>query len=1212
MTVVAQLSSCMHLFQIVPRASTFPAKTAQLFVVVLCLAWCSLAHAADIEVTTAETSQQSVPQDQSLRVQGSGSVTTNTLDTPAIVGSSVGEGGNTVTLESGAVVQTTRPDDDTSDKSYGIRVYGTQTNNGVVGLAGGGPLAGGASNIVDVQSGSSISTTGKEAVAIKVEDNNRIDIGGEISTSGYAGYGIFAYSNNEINVGGTITNTGEGGMGIISYFNSKITLDGSITTSGVTGDGIDMGLNNLLTINGSINTGGNNALGLHALNDNFIILGGSVTTAGAGAHAIQFYEDNNSLVTSGTISTTGTGAYGLYTRLTNNVAHVSGSISATGANAYALYSGSSGEFGESNTFHLLGGAALTGGIHNADSDDGNTSYLTFGYATDGSNKADLTAVDNAFNLSLGGSITSTSSGRWDGYLAGGTTSLNGDENVFRNVFVGASSFDNAAVPDGPDGAGGMLSANLAAIGGASATLNVAKSIATSGTVSVGDGSTYNLAGVHTHTGTNFNVVGSGILDLANGGELINNAAGGAQNIANLAVSAGTGTLSGNDGLESVTNVNVAGTLNYNIASALTINTVDLNGILNNNSASTLTLSTFNVANGDTASIAGAGAGTVSLGNSNVNGDLTATRTVETTGTFALGADDTYNLSATHTHTGTNFTATGTLNLDGGSLVNNAGGGAQTIGTLVVENGKTGSLSGSAATGVTTANIDGTLELSSILNAAGGVSSSGTLAVFQGSTGTIGGDYTQLGSGAAQLGVASAVNYGQLNVTGTADLSASNLITVNVPNNDTLVENDLLNGVLSAGTLVVDAGALTVRDNVARWRFVPTVVGNRIDLTVERYSYAEAVGDSSQVSSGVASGAAAVLDDLDSNGGGTADMTSVLNEMGGLDTGDAMARAVGQTVSNLGAAFSQIGFDLAGNGATQLVQSRIGGLSGLSSGDAVFEDRYFWMRPFYSRTDQGRRNGVDGYVANSYGLGLGADARITRDWRIGAAFSYGTAGVESDSDTNRERVDVDTWQTTLYATNEIAENLDLNLIGAFGLNKNDSSRHIVIGALNRTANAEYDSRHYLLDAELVNTYQVNDALTLAPAFRLKYIHIDVDGYTETGAGALNLSVQDASADSLVASIGAKLGYRMFGNQKITADADVGYDLLARPFSLVSTYSGGGPSFVVRGNDPEKLVYRAGLGYELTTLSGMEIAARYGAEAREDLLNQSGSMEFRFPF
>ena len=115
-----------------------------------------------------------------------------------------------------------------------------------------------------------------------------------------------------------------------------------------------------------------------------------------------------------------------------NVVYVGGSVDAAHALVssqmfYGAGGGSSHEWwGGSNSFYLLSGADIRGAIENTNTYFNTRSYIINGYATDGATgKAVRTAVDSDFSITLNSDITSTSTGLWGLYTAGGTTTLNG-------------------------------------------------------------------------------------------------------------------------------------------------------------------------------------------------------------------------------------------------------------------------------------------------------------------------------------------------------------------------------------------------------------------------------------------------------------------------------------------------------------------------------------------------------------------------------------------------------------------------------------------------------------------------------------------------------------------------------------------------------------------------------------------------------------------
>jgi outer membrane autotransporter protein len=551
-------------------------------------------------------------------------------------------------------------------------------------------------------------------------------------------------------------------------------------------------------------------------------------------------------------------------------------------------------------------------------------------------------------------------------------------------------------------------------------------------------------------------------------------------------------------------------------------------------------------------------------------------------------------------------AGGTLNLNGltgrvtGAVTGGGGSTVNVNGTFTTEN--TFSVDGFNI------GADGIFNMAHGVTATSGVSNGGTLSVAAGNTATITGDYTQTANGVFQTGASSLTNYGKLVVTGTADLSASNKVDVKVSSGDTLANGNVLTSVLSAGTLT--AGTLTVTDNSAMWNFTGTVNGNAIDLTTEQaLTFVEAV--SNIAVSPAAMGVAGALDAIQEEGA-TGDMQTVLSAFNDLTEAE-IASAVAQLMPGFTGGSAHIVQGLASSGGSRVVHQHMAGAGqGLSSGEPLFKDRMVWAQPFYSATNQSERKGVAGYNADSYGLALGADGKVDEQWRVGAALSLAKGDVDGDSPVTRENLDINTYQLTLYAADQLSEATSLNLQAGFGINDNDSSRNIQFGGLNRTATGDFTSWHTLLDAELEHRYKVNEKAVLAPYLRAQYSYVNVEDYTETGAGAINLHMDDNNEDSLVLSVGGKAAYAFTDQVKLTGHLGAGYDFMSSQSSVTSTFSGGGPAFVTEGLDPSPVVLQGGIGFEMLTANGLTITARYDVDGREDYNNQTATVNFRLPF
>lgn len=409
-----------------------------------------------------------------------------------------------------------------------------------------------------------IETFGENASAIYTNSLTTIDMAGNISTWGDYSYSIYSRRGpGSINVSGTINHNGIGGAGILAVYADEINISGdinvtgnswgiyaqdvkSITVSGaIETDGshaifaeqtedIDISGSikthgnywyavdtaDRINISGSISTLGEWAGAVSAGDNASVTLSGYAGTSGRAAHALST-RNNSTINISGTIKTSGEAAYGLRLNGGGNVVYLTGSLSSTGRDGYALNSNvpayilwpdiilsETEEYDTQNVVHLLNGASVNGGIINSTTTDHN-SFLTFGYAANMDGTADLSGVDQDFNLTMISGITSTTADGWKGYFAGGTTTLKGSSNQFSDLFIGSSTFDGARIPAGSGG-----ETTLDALDGSGANLKVTQAISTTGKVAVGKNSHYTLSGTHTHTGGDVRI--DGTLSLASG------------------------------------------------------------------------------------------------------------------------------------------------------------------------------------------------------------------------------------------------------------------------------------------------------------------------------------------------------------------------------------------------------------------------------------------------------------------------------------------------------------------------------------------------------------------------------------------------------------------------------------------------------------------------------------------------------------------------
>lgn len=511
-------------------------------------------------------------------------------------------------------------------------------------------------------------------------------------------------------------------------------------------------------------------------------------------------------------------------------------------------------------------------------------------------------------------------------------------------------------------------------------------------------------------------------------------------------------------------------------------------------------------------------------------------------------------------------------------------------------------------GTFTISSGGTLQAGTGVTASGGMRNLGTLSVKNGAPFAVTGDYSQSANATFLMQASTPTSYSKMTVSGRATLAPLTHIQVDVTQGATLISNGILPGVITAGSL--DASTFTVTDNSALFDFVGIVNGNAVDLNTK--SAITVYNTVIENGNFPGAGAARVLDSLIQGGAATGDMLNVISALGSLQTSKEISDAVQQTLPVMtgGTTTAVMGaLDAVG----KIVQARQETHLGLSSGDGFFTDRAVWLKPFGSWSKQGNRSGVSGYDSNGGGLAAGIDGGLTDTARLGFAIAYAHTAVDSDSRVAPQAADIDTYQVVMYGTQTLAERTDLNYQIDFGDNEYDAHRYINFGGLDRRATADWSGWSGHAGVGIGHLFAFGDTTTLTPSLRVDYAALKNRGYTEDGAGALNLHVDDQTTDQLLIGADAKLNQQIEKGLSVTANVGAAYDTLNRTNSITSTYAGGGAAFATRGLDPSPWILRGGIGLVSKEDSGFEVSARYDVESRpSNFLNQTVSVKFRMPF
>jgi outer membrane autotransporter protein len=320
------------------------------------------------------------------------------------------------------------------------------------------------------------------------------------------------------------------------------------------------------------------------------------------------------------------------------------------------------------------------------------------------------------------------------------------------------------------------------------------------------------------------------------------------------------------------------------------------------------------------------------------------------------------------------------------------------------------------------------------------------------------------------------------------------------------------------------------------------------------------------------------------------------------TTQAALGAVGQAVNTISIRTDSVRAASADTGGT-----------GVSSGE-MLRGLGVWGQGFGSTATQDRRQDVDGYSADTYGLAFGADAKVLDAVRLGLSLAYARTNVADSGSRDGSGQDISSYIASLYGTYS-AERWHVDGALTYGVHDYDGTRVINIsGASRQTAKSSYAGRQYGAKAELGVPLPVGKT-TVTPLLSLAYNHLSQDAYTETGAAAA-LSVGSSETDSIKSGLGAKVSTTMakIGDWDIKPNARAiwQHEFNTSAQNQTSSYVDGGSSFTTAASEVARESFTLGIGVDMASVRNMTISAKYDAGLSDRFVSHTGSLQARMEF
>ena len=294
----------------------------------------------------------------------------------------------------------------------------------------------------------------------------------------------------------------------------------------------------------------------------------------------------------------------------------------------------------------------------------------------------------------------------------------------------------------------------------------------------------------------------------------------------------------------------------------------------------------------------------------------------------------------------------------------------------------------------------------------------------------------------------------------------------------------------------------------------------------------------------------------------------------------------------------------------LAVTRLSALRGFSSGNGVVKHSV-WGQTFGAKVNQGNSANVQGYRSATHGVTFGIDKEVSQDMVLGVNVSYSNSRI--DSKDRVKRTDLDSYQINLYGSREF-DKFFLNILAGAAFNEYHSNR--AISLVNANAGAKYNGQTIIGKAEIGKTYDFKNNLVLTPTLAVTAAKNRVGNYVESGAGTLNLQVQNKDTSFFETRFGLKIGreFRVCRTQKIhpTFYTSYGYDFARSKQRASSRFVGQSAEFASSGGTVAQGSLKVGSSFRLFYLDSFSLDADYNFEHRVNYAAHSGSLKAKMEF
>ncbi len=257
--------------------------------------------------------------------------------------------------------------------------------------------------------------------------------------------------------------------------------------------------------------------------------------------------------------------------------------------------------------------------------------------------------------------------------------------------------------------------------------------------------------------------------------------------------------------------------------------------------------------------------------------------------------------------------------------------------------------------------------------------------------------------------------------------------------------------------------------------------------------------------------------------------------------------------------------------------------------------HWWATGIGSWGEQDNARGYEGYNSRIGGMMIAYETPLGSSDSLRAGFGVGYARSSLDANTYDTESDINSYQAIAYlgyAPGAWFVNGSLS----YGLDDYSGSRHVVIPGYDGTAQSDFRGDQLTAFATTGYNFRIGDGKTIVtPIASLQYTHLNIDGYTETGASAIDLRVDNQSYNFVQSGLGGKIARNIPLGDSKTLRPELHTNWLHSfgntKMSNNASFTAGGPGFTASSMAPERDMYEVGAGITLAGNTAWSLEAVY---------------------